>query len=95
MEARRWRFVRPLLRPVAHGLGLRRALLTRDAADQASRRVIERDGGVAAGACGRSGAPKLLFRVDAADWGRMGGAGGPALEALGISRTCRHGTAAG
>ncbi len=50
-----------LLRPLAHGLGLPQVSLTCDADNLASRRVIERNGGVPAEQGERLGLPKLLF----------------------------------
>jgi predicted acetyltransferase len=56
-----------LLLPVAHELGLPRVLATCDAGNAASRRVIEANGGVAAGSApdpDRPGERKLLFWID-------------------------------
>ena len=56
-----------LLLPVARGLGLPRVLVTCDAGNAASRRVIEANGGVAAGSApdpDHPGERKLLFRID-------------------------------
>jgi predicted acetyltransferase len=56
-----------LLLPVARGLGLPRVLATCDAGNTASRRVIEANGGVAAGSAPDPDYPgerKLLFWID-------------------------------
>jgi predicted acetyltransferase len=53
-----------LMLPVAHGAGLPRLLVTCDAGNVASRRVIEANGGIAAGSAqnpDQSGEEKLLF----------------------------------
>lgn len=58
-----------LLLPVARGLGLTRVPVTCDADNPASRRVIEANGGVAAGGgatADHGGGRKLLFWVDTA-----------------------------
>ena len=56
-----------LLLPVARGLGLPRVLVTCDAGNAASRRVIEANGGVAAGSAPDLDYPsgrKLLFWIE-------------------------------
>lgn len=56
-----------LLLPVARDLGLPRVLVTCDAGNAASRRVIEANGGVSAGSAPYPDAPderKLLFWID-------------------------------
>lgn len=58
-----------LLLPVARGLGLPRVLVTCDTGNAASRRVIEANGGVAAGSAPHPDQPgehKLLFWIDTA-----------------------------
>lgn len=55
-----------LLLPIARGLGLARVLVTCDAGNDASRRVIEANGGIAAGEQARldhPGESKLLFWI--------------------------------
>ena len=56
-----------LLLPIARGLGLPRVLVTCDAGNVASRRVIEANGGVATGSApdpDRPGERKLVLRID-------------------------------
>jgi len=58
-----------LLLPVAQDLGLPRLLVTCDASNAASRRIIEVNGGVAAGRAPHPDRPsecKLLFWIDTA-----------------------------